>query len=104
MIDIKTERLIPLRDVPQLGILPPRRSGSRLNISTIYRWVLYGHRGIKLESLKIGSQRVTTIKALQEFCTALALKEDAAPSPNTTHPSKHKRSQEVEAQLDQLGI
>lgn len=104
MINIKTERLIPLREVPQLGILPPRRSGSRLNVSTIYRWALHGQRGIKLESLKIGGQRVTSLNALQTFCSALAGNEEVTPNPITKQSASLKRSKEVEAKLDQLGI
>ncbi len=104
MIDIKTERLIPLREVPQLGIIPARRSGSRLNVSTIYRWALHGQRGIKLESLKIGGQRVTSLNAIQTFCTALARNEVVAPNPKTKQLASLKRSKEVEAELDQVGI
>lgn len=103
MIDINSERLIPLRDIPQLGILPPRRSGSRLNVSTIYRWALHGQRGVKLESLKIGGQRVTSLNALQTFCSALAHTcSDSAPQSNPK--STNERRKEVGSQLDKAGI
>ena len=38
-----------------------------VNVSTIWRWVLRGVRGHKLESALIGGQRFTSIEALERF-------------------------------------
>ena len=65
MIDIAREQLISLHEVPT--ILPPRPSGKRLHISTIYRWVQRGIRGIRLEVVKVGGTTYTSREALQRF-------------------------------------
>ena len=42
--------------------------------------------------------------ALERFFTALALSKDEVPTPKPIKQSTSKRSQEVEAELDRLGI
>lgn len=81
VIDIKSEKLIPLRDVPQLDILPDRRSGSRLAVSSLYRWALQGVRGHRLETLKIGGQRCTSLAALERFFQTLSQPSPAPAAP-----------------------
>ena len=60
MIDISHERLLPLAEVPKLNLLPLRRQGKRLHLSTIWRWSRYGLRGCRLETLKVGGIRCTS--------------------------------------------
>lgn len=64
MSDIRGERGIPLREVP--NHLPQRR-GKKIHYSTVYRWAMKGTRGRKLESTMIGGIRYTTMEALERF-------------------------------------
>jgi hypothetical protein len=69
MIEVTTESLIPLHDVPRR--LPPRCNGKRIHISAVYRWIQRGVRGVRLESVKIGGTGYTTAEALQRFADQL---------------------------------
>lgn len=69
MIDIESETLVPVGDVPRS--LPPRRSGRPLHVSTVYRWILRGVRGIRLEAIRIGGTTYTTVEAIQRFSDRL---------------------------------
>ncbi|MDE0863929.1 MAG: DUF1580 domain-containing protein [Rubripirellula sp.] len=70
-----TEDIIPVRDVPKYCPTRPSKV-------TFYRWV---NRGIttsngdriKLESLKIGSQLVTSVQAVNRFIAASQTEEAA---------------------------
>ena len=42
MIDMATEKLFALADVPKLKELPKRRGGKRVNLATVYRWASRG--------------------------------------------------------------
>ena len=81
MIDLAQEELVAIRDVPKH--LPPRPTGKRVHISAVYRWLLRGIRGVRLESLKIGGTTYTSKEALQRFAdqlTAPAHDPDAIPA------------------------
>lgn len=70
MIDISSEQLIPIREVPRL--LPLRRTGRRVHISAVYRWIKRGIRGVCLETVKIGGSTYTSTEALQRFTDHLS--------------------------------
>ena len=65
MIDIANEEPIALRNVP--SILPATGRGKRLQVSAVYRWVQRGLDGVKLEVIRIGGRRYTSVEALQRF-------------------------------------
>lgn len=64
-IDIETETLIPIRDVP--ARFPCKPSGKHVHISAVYRWMSKGVRGAHLESIRIGGTSFTSVEALQRF-------------------------------------
>lgn len=68
MIDINSEQLIALRDVPRC--LPTRVNGRRLHISAVYRWCQRGIGGVILESIRIGGTTYTSTEALARFAAA----------------------------------
>jgi len=70
MIDIATEELLALKDVSAL--LPRRRKGRRPTFSCVWRWATTGCRGVKLETVRIGSTLCTTRGALQRFFRCLS--------------------------------
>jgi hypothetical protein len=85
------DELLPLKDVPSL--LP-----GRPHHSTIWRWVTCGVRGIRLETISIGSRRFTSRSALQSFCDGLSRRE-ALPSTARQGPDA-----KIEDALDRAGI
>lgn len=78
MIDIASESLIPLHEVPQR--LPPRPSGRPIHMSTVYRWIQRGVRGTRLESIRIGGTTYTSIEALQRFADRQSQTSTADPA------------------------
>ncbi len=92
MIDLATENLIPLREVPRH--LPPRPNGKRLHISAVYRWTLRGIKGVVLESIRIGGTTYTSQEAIQRSSERLT-----KPLPVQIAPSKVSRLRQ--RQLDQ---
>jgi hypothetical protein len=51
--------------------LPPSRKGKPLNCSTVFRWIVKGVRGIRLEAARLGGQWFTSREALQRFAERL---------------------------------
>ncbi len=99
------EPLIPLTEAAKLSWLPLRRNGRRLAVSTLWRWAIYGLRGRRLETVKVGGQRCTTLRALLAFfaeepSTQVAEGDSAACRKN----GKMVGGTDVEKALDQLGI
>ena len=72
-IDIKSETLIPLTDVPDLDQLPRGRHGERISYSTICDWARIGIGGVRLEVLRVGARKCTTLEALQRFFEELSV-------------------------------
>lgn len=69
MIDLASEQVVSLHDVPRR--LPRRRGGRPVHVSCVYRWTTRGCRGLILESIQIGGTRCTSIEALTRFFDAL---------------------------------
>ncbi len=84
MIDISTETVIPLREVPRH--LPARPNGKRVHVSACYRWISRGVRGAHLDSITIGGSTYTSKEALQRFANQLGSpeKHQTASSPVST--------------------
>ncbi len=96
MIDIQTEQLLTPTKASEL--CPECRRGARPNIATIYRWMVKGVRGIKLESLVVGATRCTSVEALQRFFDALTAAADAEHSAAiVSRPSSKSRAKAIEA-------
>lgn len=99
MIDTKHETLIPLNRASQHLIGSP-------HVATLHRWRLRGVNGVRLETLKVGGRRVTSLEALQRFIagtTAAADGHDRSATPSEGAARK-RHLQQVDAQLDRLGL
>lgn len=95
MIDLEHENLIPIRDVPRQ--IPPRRSGRRVHVSAVYRWIGRGLRGAKLEAIKIGGTTYTSLEALQRFGERLGANPVDRPSADVATPRARQREIEQAA-------
>ena len=87
VIDVGTETLISLRDVPRH--LPARPNGKRVHISACYRWIQRGVRGVKLEAMRIGGTMYTSVEALGRF--GLRLNVGASETHSLPEPSARQR-------------
>ncbi len=94
MIDLETERLISLREVPKF--LPLRSNGKRLHISGVYRWVNVGVRGVVLESATIGGATYTSREALQRFVDQLSAKSPSSSQPHRRVSAPGRRAERAD--------
>lgn len=89
MIDISTERLMPLTEARKHRALRNPRTRKPANASTIFRHAMYGARAvngdrIKLESVKLPSGLCTSEEAIERFIARLTNPHiDTNPTPNT---------------------
>jgi hypothetical protein len=74
MIDLQTENLIPLSQLPDH--LPSAQRGKQISSATLYRWIERG-----LETVRIGGMRYTSIEAVGRF--AVQGKEVPTKAPKT---------------------
>jgi len=84
MIDVNGERLLTLVEAARK--LPAGRGGRPTHTSTIYRWVVDGVRGVRLDGLRLGGRWLTSEAALQRF--AVALSADAQPAGTPATPGR----------------
>jgi hypothetical protein len=89
-----------------IGKSPRHFPGKPPHISTIYRWLERGVRGIKLESFCVGSRRYVTQEAIELFIqrTTAAGPYSAAPSPVELSKERQRSIEEAERELDEAGI
>lgn len=91
MIDLQSETLIPLADVPKQ--LP-----GRPHVSSVYRWCNRKRR--PLETVKIGGRVYTSLEALERFA-----EQRSGRSESTAHSKARRDSIErANAALDAAGV
>ena len=98
MIDIQSETLLSLskaaRQVPPAGV----------NIGTLYRWMLRGVRGVRLDTVLIGGKRFTSAQALNLFFERTTAAADGARA-IVAQPARAENTLDAaEKRLDALGI
>jgi hypothetical protein len=76
MIDHLKEALIPLADA--VALVPGRRSGQPVAVSTLYRWCSNGVDGIRLESVQVGARTLTSREAIGRFFASLTEQRERA--------------------------
>jgi len=82
MLQLHTENIIPLKQVPKH--LPRTDRGKCVHLATIYRWALQGMRGIRLETIRVGGSRFTSLEAIQRFAAQVTEKVDGQPEHGTS--------------------
>lgn len=111
MINLECEKILSLAEVCNHPIVGRRRRGSRLNISTVWRWFARGVRPknggprIKLETVLQGPNcRVTTVEALQRFFERVTTDRDGEPAllPRTAR-QRERRSKAAAARCEREG-
>lgn len=102
MIDINSEHLLAIREVP--ARLPARPTRRRVHISAVYRWMSRGVAGVRLEWTKVGTTRYTSAEALQRFANELAHAgqrewQREPPPPKTRQKQVEKAAHDVDSIL-----
>lgn len=105
MIDLKTEELVTFSQAAHwLG----KKRGCPVSPLSVTRWARYGLKRdgqqIRLESLKIGGRRVTSMEACQRFCDRLTGETDVVTPVTPTDRERLRRAEEAGRELEKLGM
>ena len=91
MINLQIEHVIPLREAPNHL---PKREGKKTHLSTLYRWAVTGTGGTRLETIKVGGRRYTSLEALQRFSERLSeQRDDEAPAARRSPERAHRTAE-----------
>lgn len=91
-IDTENENLLTITQAA-------KHCPGRPSVATVWRWVLNGLRGIKLDSVKVDGRRYTSSEAIDRFISATTAHADGKPIPQRT-PKRRKR--ETRKALEEL--
>jgi hypothetical protein len=76
----------------------------RPHVSTVWRWVFRGVRGIKLLTIVRGGRRFTTHRYLAEFVSATTAAANGGSSSARTCRRRQRAIEEAERELEDEGI
>lgn len=100
MIDLQNEELLCFADAAKR--LPNGKAGKPVHIATIHRWAARPIQGAKLESLRIGGVRYTSVEALARFIEAC---NSEGTEPTTRTITRRKRDHDKATRdLEAAGI
>ncbi len=103
MLKLSEEKLISLRKAA--GLLPRRRAGKSVHVSTLYRWSTgSGFRGIRLEVLRVGSTLCTSAEALDRFFQKITEADENLQADSKAASRDSGSQREEEDRLDELGL
>jgi hypothetical protein len=95
-IDPLSEELLTMPEAASL--LPKRRGGAKVSLTSLWRWSTRGAKGVRLETVRVGSSVYTTRAALRRFIEARTTAAVAqAPAPST-------RSRRAIRELERMGM
>jgi hypothetical protein len=97
MICLESEHLIAVADAP--SVIP-----GRPHKGTVWRWVLNGIRGIKLESIVVGSKRFTSREAVDRFISATTAVANGEPAPTRSPRAREREIARATDELDRMGV
>ena len=97
-IDPLNDQLLTMSQAAAL--LPKRRGGSKVAITTLWRWRTRGSKGVRLATVKVGGHVYTSREALTAFIEAQSVAAPALPAAE----SPSRRSRRAMAELEKMGI
>ena len=92
-IDLTTETVFPVTEAPEH--IPGHPSPA-----SVWRWVLNGVGGVKLESILIGGKRFTSAESIQRFCDRRTAAADGDTPPVRTSRQRERAMQQAEREFD----
>jgi hypothetical protein len=97
MIDIHSEHMLTIAEAA-------RELPGRPHVSTLWRWIQRGCRGVRLEAILIGGIRYTSRESLQRFCDSITAAADGLPASPRTPKQRERQIAQSEAELASHGI
>lgn len=94
---IATAEYIPIRELSQ-------HFPNRPSPSTIWRWILRGCRGAKLETITIGGRRYVTAESIDRFIRATTAAANGQPGPSVQSKARQRAAAVANRKLDAAGI
>ncbi|MHB9081060.1 MAG: DUF1580 domain-containing protein [Pirellulaceae bacterium] len=76
----------------------------RPHISTVWRWINRGVRGVKLETVMIGGRRFTSREALDRFYAATTAATSGESIPVRTNRQRTRDIEQARRELAEAGI
>ena len=77
--------------------------GRGVNVSTIWRWVTRGVKGIRLETVTIGGRRFTSREALERFTAATTAATSGEALTNRTSKQRELATSKADQELAKSG-
>ena len=71
----------------------------RPHVSTVWRYMARGCRGVRLESIVCGGRRFTSVEAIERFVTATTAAAGREPSPRRTPAQRNRAIENAEREL-----
>jgi len=97
MIDIHAEHMLTIAEAA-------RELPGRPHISTLWRWVQRGCRGVRLETVLIGGIRYTSRESLQRMVEATTAAAAGETPKAQTRPQRARAIEQAEKELADAGI
>ena len=103
MIDFRTETIVSMSEAA-------RRMPGRPNVRTLWRWRKKGINGVKLETIKCGYKRLTSLEAVQRFVAASTaavdqpMPRETASVPGRGRGSSKRRRESTRKELAAYGL
>jgi Protein of unknown function (DUF1580) len=102
VIDTTLEQPLP---VAVLAREVTNREGRRgVNVSTFWRWMLRGVKGVRLESIMVGGIRMSSREALARFFIATTAAANGESAPAVTTIQRQRQIEQAERELAKAGI
>ena len=92
-IDLTKETVFPVTEAPEH--IPGRPSKA-----TVWRWVLTGVGGVKLESILVGGKRFVSAESIQMFCDRRTAAADGDTPPVQTSKQRERAIEQAEREFD----
>jgi len=103
MIDLQIETAFPLSKAAKHRLFLNKSADRKpVNFSTVWRWSLKGSRGVRLETVRIGSTLCTTAEAIERFIERLTNPE--IPAGIATPSQANREHRLAEAELEAAGV
>ena len=99
VVDVLGEETLTLAEAAKA--LPRLRRGRKIHVSTLYRWISRGLRGVRLEAVKLGGTLVTSKEALQRFAERLSRAEGV---PEAVPVRLSRRAERAEREAERRGF
>lgn len=97
MIDIHREQMLTITSAA-------RELPGKPHVSTVWRWINRGVRGVTLDTILVGGIRYTSREALQRFCECITAAADGKPAPVRTSRQRQAAIDRAERELTEAGI